>query len=128
MFLWLIAYGGKTERFHCGIHLLLNSCGSFLPSLTFLHAIKGPDKDRVPQKARLIDCSATTIRDGTQQILCSFGVFILLLPFCIVLCPSQGGQLVGHGTILSDMTRNKLTWELWFLVHGGPCSGIELLQ
>ena len=39
---------------HCGVHLLLNSCSSFLRSLMFLHAIKGPDKDMMPQKTRLI--------------------------------------------------------------------------
>lgn len=39
---------------HRDVHLLLNSCSSFLPSLTFLHAIKGPDKDMMPQKTRLI--------------------------------------------------------------------------
>lgn len=37
---------------HHGVHLLLDSCSSFLSSLTLLHAIKGPHKDMMPQKTR----------------------------------------------------------------------------
>lgn len=38
---------------HCGVRLLLNSCSSFLPSLTLLRAIKGSDKHMIPQKMRV---------------------------------------------------------------------------